>query len=98
MILNIGTDRPVQIPQTHIRLLLKSDQGLHCLPFCPHLLDTTPDSTIIFLNFHTSKVFRHPSLRIAKIIIFLAPDFLDILGIKPKIHKFLFPKHSVVFL
>ena len=40
-ILCIGTDRSDQTVQTKIRLLLKkqSDQGLHCLPFHPHLLD-----------------------------------------------------------
>ena len=41
-ILCIGTDRSQQTVQTKIRLLLKkqSDQGLRCLPFHQHLLDT----------------------------------------------------------
>ena len=35
------TDTSGQTMQTQIRLVLKeqSDQGLHCLPFCLHLLD-----------------------------------------------------------
>ena len=42
IILNIGTDRSEQIGQTQIRLLLmeQSDQGLLCLLFCLHLLNT----------------------------------------------------------
>ena len=42
MILSFQTDRPGQTVQTQIRLLLEeqSDQGLHCLPFCLHLLDS----------------------------------------------------------
>ena len=40
--LNIGTDRSEQTVQTQIRLLLMehSDQGLLCLLFCLHLLNT----------------------------------------------------------
>ena len=42
IILNIGTDRSEQTVQTQIRLLLmeQSDQGLPCLLFCLHLLNT----------------------------------------------------------
>ena len=42
IILNIGTDRSEQTVQTQIRLLLmeQSDQGLLCLVFCLHLLNT----------------------------------------------------------
>ena len=42
MILNFQTDRPGQTGQTQIRLLLEeqSDQGLHCLPFRLHRLDS----------------------------------------------------------
>ena len=42
IILNIGTDRSEQTVHTLIRLLLKeqSDQGLLCLLFCLHLLNT----------------------------------------------------------
>ena len=42
IILNIGTDRSEQTVQTQIRLLLmeQSDQGLICLLFCLHLLNT----------------------------------------------------------
>ena len=42
IILNIGTDRSEQTVQTQIRLLLmeQSDQGLLCLLFCWHLLNT----------------------------------------------------------
>ena len=42
MILSFRPDRPGQTVQTQIRLLLKeqSDQGLHCLSFCLHRLDS----------------------------------------------------------
>ena len=40
MILSFRTDRSEQTMQIQIRLLLEqSDQGLHCLHFCLHLLD-----------------------------------------------------------
>ena len=41
-ILSFRTDRPGQTVQTQIRLLLEeqSDQGLHCLPFHLHRLDS----------------------------------------------------------
>ena len=41
MILSFRTDWSGQIVQTQIRLLLEeqSDQGLHCLQYCLHLLD-----------------------------------------------------------
>ena len=41
MILSFRTDMPGQTVKTQIRLLLEaqSDQGLHCLAFCLHLLD-----------------------------------------------------------
>ena len=42
MIVSFRTDRPGQTVQTQIRLLLEeqSDQGLHCLPFRLHRLDS----------------------------------------------------------
>ena len=42
MILSFRTDMPGQTVQTQIRLLLKeqSEQGLHCLPFRLHCLDS----------------------------------------------------------
>ena len=42
MTLSFRTDRPGQTVQTQIRLLLEEqfDQGLHCLPFCLHRLDS----------------------------------------------------------
>ena len=42
MILSFRTDMPGQTVQTQIRLLLEeqSDQGLHCLPFRLHCLDS----------------------------------------------------------
>ena len=42
MILSFRTDMPGQTVQTQIRLLLEeqSDQGLHCLPFHLHHLDS----------------------------------------------------------
>ena len=39
MFLSFQTDRSGQTVQTQIRLLLESDQGLHCLQFRLHLLD-----------------------------------------------------------
>ena len=42
IILSFRTDKPGQTVQTQIRLLLEeqSDQGLHCLPFRLHRLDS----------------------------------------------------------
>ena len=42
MFLSFRTDMPGQTVQTQIRLLLEeqSDQGLHCLPFRRHRLDS----------------------------------------------------------
>ena len=42
MFLSFRTERPGQTVQTHIRLLLEeqSDQGLHCLPFRLHRLNS----------------------------------------------------------
>ena len=42
MILSFRTDMPGQTVQSQIRLLLEeqSDQGLHCLPFRLHRLDS----------------------------------------------------------
>ena len=42
MLLSLRTDRSEQTVQTQIKLLLEeqSDKGLHCSPFCLHLLDT----------------------------------------------------------
>ena len=42
MILSFRTDRSEQTVQTQVRLLLEvqSDQGLHCLPFRLHRLDS----------------------------------------------------------
>ena len=42
MILSFRTDMPGQTVQTQIRLILEeqSDQGLHCLPFRLHRLDS----------------------------------------------------------
>ena len=42
MILSFRTDRSEQTEQTQIRLLLEEqyDQGLHCLPFRLHRLDS----------------------------------------------------------
>ena len=39
MIVSFQTDRPGQTVQTQIRLLLESDQGLHCLQFHLQLLE-----------------------------------------------------------
>ena len=58
---------PGQIVQTQIRLLLKeqSDQGLHCLPFRPHRLDSllygrahSSNFSVITTNFLGVRIFR----------------------------------------
>ena len=53
MILSFRTDRPGQTVQTQIRLLLEeqSDQGLRCLPFRLHRLDSFAVITIKFQDF-----------------------------------------------
>ena len=53
--LSIGTDKSKQTVQTLIRLLPKeqSDQGLHCLPFQLHLLDTSLHWKIKLFDFKT---------------------------------------------
>ena len=53
MILSFRTDRSGQTVQTQIRLLLEeqSYQGLHCLPFQLHLLDTLLHSTATLFKF-----------------------------------------------
>ena len=58
IILNIGTDRSEQTVQTQIRLLLmeQSDQGLLCLLFCLHLLNTTLHCKIQLFQFRTIMV------------------------------------------
>ena len=51
MILSFRTDMPGQTVQTQIRLLLKeqSDQGLHCLPFSLHRMDS-----LLYVEPHSS--------------------------------------------
>ena len=53
MILSFRTDRSEQTAQTQIRLFLEeqSDQGLHYLPFCLHILDPLPCSKTILFQF-----------------------------------------------
>ena len=55
MILRFLTDRFGQILQTQIRLLLEveeqSDQGLHYLQYCLHLLDALLDGKTSFIQF-----------------------------------------------
>ena len=53
MILSFRTDRPGQTVQTQIRLLLEeqSDQGLHCLLFRLHRLDTLLCGRAIYFKF-----------------------------------------------
>ena len=64
MILSFRMDMPGQTVQTQIRLLV-SDQGLHCLPFCLHRLDSysmiEPNSSnfrVITTNFLGVRIFR----------------------------------------
>ena len=64
--LSFRTDRSGQTVQTQIRLLLEeqSDQGLHCLPFRLHRLDSSmvePHSSnfrVITTNFCVVRIFR----------------------------------------
>ena len=58
IILNIGTDKSEQTVQTQIRLLLmeQSDQGLLCLLFCLHLLNTILHCKIQLSNCRTIMV------------------------------------------
>ena len=58
MILSFRTDMPWQTMQTQIRLLLY--QGLHCLPFCLHRLDTLLYGTNfrVITNFLGVRIFR----------------------------------------
>ena len=67
MILSFWTDRPGQTVQTQIRLLLEeqSDQGLHCLPFGLHRLDSllysranSSNFRVITMNFLGVRIFR----------------------------------------
>ena len=53
MIPSFRTDRSGQTVQTQIRLLLEeqSDQGLHCLQFPLHLLDTLLYGNYSLFNF-----------------------------------------------
>ena len=53
MILSFRTDRSEQTVQTQIRLLLEeqSDQGLHCLQFRLHLLDSLLYGRAILFKF-----------------------------------------------
>ena len=61
MILSFWTDWSRQIVKTQIRLLLEeqSDQGLHYLQYCLHLLDALLDGKTSFFLFNDdySKVF-----------------------------------------
>ena len=58
MILSFRTDMPGQTVQTQIRLLLQeqSDQGLHCLPFRLHRLDSL--LRVIRTNVLGVRIFR----------------------------------------
>ena len=62
MILSFLTDMPGQIVQTQIRLLVEkqSDQGLHCLPFRLHRLDSLLYGTNfrVITNFLGVRIFR----------------------------------------
>ena len=66
MILNFRTDMPGQPVQTQIRLLLEeqSDQGLHCLLFRLHRLDSllcgrdSSNFRVITTNFLGVRIFR----------------------------------------
>ena len=67
MILSFRTDMPGQTVQTQIRLLLEeqSDQGLHCLPFHSHHLDSysmvelhSSNFRVITTNFLGVQIFR----------------------------------------
>ena len=61
MIISFWTDWSGQIVQTHIRLFLEeqSDQGLHYLQYCLHLLNALLGGKTSFFRFYDdySKVF-----------------------------------------
>ena len=60
MILSFRTDVPGQTVQTQIRLL-QSDQGLHCLSFCPHRFDSVLYGRAIQFKFY-NKCFGCPNI------------------------------------
>ena len=66
MILSFRTDCSGQIVQTQIRLLLEeqSDQGLHYLQYCLHLLDALLYCKTFFFQFKDEyrKVFWRPKI------------------------------------
>ena len=51
MILRFQTDRSGQTVNTQIRLLLETDQGLHCLQFGLHLLNALLYGEAILFKF-----------------------------------------------
>ena len=74
MIISFGTDRPWQILQTQIRLLLQeqSIQGLRCLPFYWHLLDIFFGKTsALWLNFRitSANILSSKDLRLVVVIV-----------------------------
>ena len=64
MILSFWTDMPGQTLQTQVRLLLEeqSDQGLHCLPFHLHRLDSLLNGRATLFKFESdyNKFFECP--------------------------------------
>ena len=65
MILSFWIDKPGQTVQTQIRLLLEqSDQGLHCLPFRLHRLDSLLYGRAILFKFLSdyNKYFGCPNI------------------------------------
>ena len=68
MILSFRTGRFKQTMHTQIRLLLEeqSDQGLHCLPFCLHLLDALLYGEAALFKFQCG-YSKFSSVRILKI-------------------------------
>ena len=74
MILSFRTDWFEQIVQTQIRLLLEeqSDQGLHYLQYCMHLLDALFNGKTSFFSFRmiTAKFSSVPKFRNFKVKLF----------------------------
>ena len=75
MFLSFQTDRSGQTVQTQIRLLLEeqSDQGLHCLLFCLHVLDAFLNGKATLFKFKDDynnifgvQIFRIFTVRLVK--------------------------------
>ena len=95
MILSFRTDRPGQTVQTQIRQLLEeqSDQGLHCLPFRLHRLDSLVKPHSSNFRMITTNVLGVRKLRIITVLQGPASVLQHVLQSIYNYRKF--PKYSV---